>query len=179
MKMQEFIEGCKSCDPRADPDGAAELLRHAVLLGEAILQKREKGSCKEDKTDQYLERSERILDMLIKLAENEIKPPKKNAKKQNSAKAFTPPTVEEVSEYCKERKNSVDPQLWIDFYTARGWILNNGKTMKDWKATVRTWEKRNFNKPPNERQEDGEHSYNLDLIIEQARNNPPKMRKEG
>lgn len=53
---------------------------------------------------------------------------------------FSPPTIEEVRAYCSERKNGVDPQRFIDHYTANGWkVGKNG--MKDWKAAVRTWEK--------------------------------------
>ena len=55
-------------------------------------------------------------------------------------KRFTPPTVEDVASYCRERGNAVDAQRFVDFYTASGWM--RGKTpVKDWKACVRTWEK--------------------------------------
>lgn len=50
---------------------------------------------------------------------------------------FTPPTVEEVRTYCTERNNGIDAQHFVDWYQARGW-----KNIKDWKACVRTWEKR-------------------------------------
>ena len=53
---------------------------------------------------------------------------------------FTPPTLEEVTNYCKERKNNVDPQRFIDFYESKGWMIGKNK-MKDWKAAVRNWEK--------------------------------------
>ena len=56
------------------------------------------------------------------------------------AKRFVPPTVEEVREYCQERRNSVDPQKFVDFYEAKGWMVGKNK-MKDWKASVRTWER--------------------------------------
>lgn len=51
------------------------------------------------------------------------------------------PTVEEVRAYCVERKNNVDPQKFVDFYTANGWVQGKGKPIKDWKAAVRTWER--------------------------------------
>ena len=54
---------------------------------------------------------------------------------------FTPPTVSEVSDYCLERKNSIDAENFVDYYTSRGWCLKGGQKMKDWKATIRTWEK--------------------------------------
>lgn len=56
-------------------------------------------------------------------------------------KKFTPPSVEEVTAYCRERHNGIDPEHFIDYYTARGWDLSKGRKMKDWKAAVRTWEK--------------------------------------
>ena len=57
---------------------------------------------------------------------------------------FTPPTVEEVKAYCDERKNGIDPQCFIDFYSAKGWMIGSNK-MKDWRAAVRNWETRRRN----------------------------------
>ena len=54
---------------------------------------------------------------------------------------FTPPTVEEVTAYCKERGNKVDAEQFIAFYTSKGWMVGKNK-MKDWKACIRTWERR-------------------------------------
>ena len=62
-------------------------------------------------------------------------------------KRFTPPTVEEVAEYCTERKNGINPQAFIDYYEARKWYLGKTK-MSDWKAAVRTWENRRKDDKP-------------------------------
>jgi hypothetical protein len=69
----------------------------------------------------------------------------KNKKDIDPQKRFTPPTVEEVAEYCKERNNNVNPQKFVDFYTAKGWKIGK-ESMKDWKASVRTWENRDGGK---------------------------------
>ena len=69
-------------------------------------------------------------------------------KPQQTHTRFTPPTLEEVKAYCIERNNNIDAEYFIDFQEARGWVLSNGKKMKDWKATIRTWEKNNFNRKP-------------------------------
>lgn len=61
---------------------------------------------------------------------------------------FVPPTVEQVREYCDERGNDVDPQHFVDYYTARGWKLGKN-SVKDWKACVRTWERNSYGKPVN------------------------------
>tara|TARA_R110000824_G_scaffold186126_2_gene367381 strand:- start:129 stop:755 length:627 start_codon:yes stop_codon:yes gene_type:complete len=59
-------------------------------------------------------------------------------------KKFIPPEVTEVQEYCLERKNHVDPESFVDFYLAKNWMVGKNK-MKDWKAAVRTWERRREN----------------------------------
>ena len=61
-------------------------------------------------------------------------------------KRFTPPTVEEVQSYCIERRNTVDAERFVDFYSAKGWKVGN-QPMKDWRAAVRTWEKREEQSP--------------------------------
>jgi hypothetical protein len=61
---------------------------------------------------------------------------------------FSPPTADEVKAYCQERGNHVDPQRFVDFYTAKGWRVGNNP-MKDWKAAVRTWEQRDNITPLN------------------------------
>lgn len=68
----------------------------------------------------------------------------KDYDKDESKKAhgrFAPPSVEEVVSYCRERKNGVDAQRFVDFYASKGWKVGNNP-MKDWKAAVRTWEGR-------------------------------------
>lgn len=69
-----------------------------------------------------------------------------NSKTKSKNKRFVPPTLEEVTDYCIERNNGINPEAFIDYYTARGWMLNKQK-MKDWKAAVRTWERNDFNMP--------------------------------
>lgn len=52
---------------------------------------------------------------------------------------FSPPTPEDIREYCREKKITVDADRFIDYYSAQGWKLSNGNPMKDWKAAVRNW----------------------------------------
>ena len=76
---------------------------------------------------------------------------KKKEDKRESIGRFTPPTLEQVTEYCLERNKGVDPVRWFNYYTANGWRVGKNP-MKDWKAAVRTWEK--------EETGDGEHGRN-------------------
>lgn len=55
---------------------------------------------------------------------------------------FIPPSVEQVKEYCLQRKNNVDAEAFVDHYTSKGWMIGKNK-MKNWEAAVRTWERNN------------------------------------
>ncbi len=60
-------------------------------------------------------------------------------------KRFTPPTVEDVESYCRERGNAVDAQRFVDFYASKGWKVGSSG-MKDWRAAVRNWERQDNTK---------------------------------
>lgn len=55
---------------------------------------------------------------------------------------FIKPTLEEIKQYCLERNNNIDAENFIDYYNSNGWKVGKNP-MKDWKATIRTWERRN------------------------------------
>lgn len=55
---------------------------------------------------------------------------------------FKKPLLEEVQQYCNERNNNINAEQFIDYYEANGWKVGKNP-MKDWKAAIRTWEKRN------------------------------------
>ena len=60
---------------------------------------------------------------------------------------FTPPSIEEVREYCIERGNGIDPERFVTFYQSKGWLIGKNK-MKDWRAAVRNWERINEDNKP-------------------------------
>ena len=70
---------------------------------------------------------------------NETKP-------KSKSKIFIKPTIDEIKDYCSERKNNVIAEKFYDYYEARGWKLKTG-IMKDWKACVRTWEGNDYKTP--------------------------------
>lgn len=63
-------------------------------------------------------------------------------KKEKTKKKFQKPTIEEIQQYCLEKKYNVDAQYFIDYYESNGWKVGRNP-MKDWKATIRTWNQRN------------------------------------
>ena len=77
-----------------------------------------------------------------------------NKRESKGVSHFTPPTLEDVQAYCKERGNKVDAERFIDYYASKGWLVGKAK-MKDWKAAVRNWER-------------SERSYNRDKPTQNA-----------
>lgn len=61
--------------------------------------------------------------------------------KDKRHKRFTPPTLEEVQAYCKERNNKVDAKAFFDYFTTGGWKDSKGNPVKNWKQKIITWEK--------------------------------------
>ena len=85
-------------------------------------------------------------------------------KEKKPPKRFTAPSLEDVKEYCAERKNNVDAERFINYYTANGWKVGKNP-MKDWKAAVRSWERNDFGKP---KTAGTEHSFDLDDFFNSA-----------
>lgn len=56
-------------------------------------------------------------------------------------KIFIPPKVEEVAAYCRERQNGIDPENFVFFYESKNWMIGKNR-MVNWKAAVRTWERK-------------------------------------
>lgn len=91
--------------------------------------------------------------------ENLLNPPPKNRQENNtilnntsknkreSTREARPESVEAVRAYCQERNNGVDPEAFWDYYEANGWKQGGKAPIKDWKACVRTWERKNGRGP--------------------------------
>ena len=103
----------------------------------------------------FKEGSQEILSRHIKL----VKPPPQNNLRDNtninitntnltdsnSKVRFKKPTLDDVKNYCILRQNNIDAEAFIDFYESKNWKIGKNK-MKDWKACVRTWERRESKK---------------------------------
>lgn len=71
----------------------------------------------------------------------EVESEEKRKEEKGRSNSFAPPTLDDVTAYCTERGNGIDPQRFIDYYQSNGWKVGKNP-MKDWKAAVRTWEQR-------------------------------------
>jgi len=104
----------------------------------------------------YREGSKEILSRYIKLVDKpslkmftdntNINITNTNLTDSNKKAFFKKPTFDEVNNYCLERNNNIDAEAFIDFYESKNFMIGKNK-MKDWKAAVRTWEKRESKKP--------------------------------
>ena len=159
MDMREFVSGCRSCDPRTDPDRAGELLKAAVELGEAILKMREKNSAVpyQQVIDAYNQNCG-SLPKATKLTDH-----RQRAIRSCLAQGFAADDMREAF-----RKAASSPFL-------------TGENDRCWRA--------NFDfiiKPDNMQKiiegvygsaaPQGDHSYNLDLILQHALHNTPKIK---
>ena len=80
------------------------------------------------------------MDTQVRLGKDSID---KNIEGEQKRTRFVPPTLQEVKDYCSERKNNVDAERFFDYYSTNGWVQGKNKPIKDWKACIRTWERGN------------------------------------
>lgn len=74
-----------------------------------------------------------------------------NSLYKRESSRFQKPSIEEIRQYCSSRNNRVDPEQFFNFYESKGWTIGKSP-MKDWKAAVRTWEKREKEIPQRKRE---------------------------
>lgn len=120
---------------------------------QAALEKRKQREKKQLKEGQF---SENVQENVQENVRQELRDKSKELRvnnleseqeKEKKRKRFTPPTVDEVREYCLERNNGIDPEAFTAFYASKGWKVGNSQ-MKDWKQAIITWEKREQREHP-------------------------------
>lgn len=84
-----------------------------------------------------------------------------------------PPPVEAVAAYCAARNNHIDAEKFCDYYAARGWMLGRER-MVDWRAAVRSWERRERagpaqSPPPQEALNEFDEQWLADVRRQRAR----------
>lgn len=138
------VEGIELYQKRMVKDGEISEKRssNGALGGRQAKEKTTKKSKSESKSESKLKANPEY-EYEYNIIEEERKgvQGKREPTTKSTQRRFTPPTLEEVMEYCKERNNGIDPIQFFDFYEANGWIQGKGKPIKDWKAAVRTWER--------------------------------------
>jgi predicted phage replisome organizer len=70
---------------------------------------------------------------------------------KKSAGRFTPPSVDEVRDYIREKGFAVDAEAFCAFYDSNGWKVGRNP-MKDWRRALVTWDKRRKTEQPTAQQ---------------------------
>jgi hypothetical protein len=99
-----------------------------------------------EKRRKQREESERNATALNPQCESDAIREEERREEKIKVNKFIPPTAEDVKAYCDLRNNNVNVNKFIDFYESKGWFVGKNK-MKDWKASVRTWEKDSIESP--------------------------------
>ena len=105
-----------------------------------------------------------ISDAPVIQSESESESESESARSRKRAAPFRPPLPAEVAEYCRERGNTVDADRFCDFYASKGWKVGS-QPMRDWKAAVRTWEKRDATQAPPRTAQEAHASTNPFLVL--------------
>lgn len=93
----------------------------------------------DEKVNTYIPNSHEGIDEKVKENNTSIN----NKKKIYKRKVFVPPTLEEIQNYCKERKNNVNAKKFFDYYSTNYWKDRNDKPIGNWKLKVISWESNN------------------------------------
>ena len=110
---------------------------------------------KDDTTDDTTERQQKDSRRYTNKNDKNVN----NDNKKRETSRFTPPPLSDIESYISEKNFKVDSNNFMDFYASKGWMVGKNK-MKDWKASVRTWARRDNTSSPAEQ--------DLDNYIKQA-----------
>lgn len=90
---------------------------------------------------------------------------KENRKEKGSNKRFSPPTLDEVAEYCRSRNSPVDPKKFYEYFDAGNWKDAKGNPVRNWKQKILTWEKYDT---PKEKEPERASSFDTDEFFNMA-----------
>ena len=109
---------------------------------------------KVDMSDKRIENREKRIENRDKIDLEREKEREKSLSPSPSIKRFVKPSVDDVKAYCEGRKNSVDAERFVAYYESVGWRIGGKSPMRDWRAAVRTWERRQTSEPQTKRKPD-------------------------
>ena len=73
----------------------------------------------------------------------EEKPAQEIQPEKPKRKNFVKPTVEEITDFCKEKKININVKKFFLHYESNGWHVGKSP-MKSWKAAVQKWAENNY-----------------------------------
>lgn len=76
---------------------------------------------------------------------------KQNYKKKIEKKSFSPPSLDDIKNYVKDKDLNVDAEYFYKYFSEGNWIDSKGNKVKNWKQKLITWDSHsNSEKPKNE-----------------------------
>lgn len=91
---------------------------------------------------------------------------KNNTLKNKDTVRFVKPNLDEIRDYILDDNLNVDANTFYDYYESNGWVVGKNK-MKDWKATLRNWSRKNIQSKP----KSSSGSRALDMLREMEEKN--------
>ena len=87
-----------------------------------------------------------------------------NSLYKKGSSRFQKPTIEEIRQYCLEKGYNVDAEQFFNFYESKGWVVGKSP-MKNWRAAVSTWNKREKEVPRRKRESRKESAFEHNLKV--------------
>ena len=87
-----------------------------------------------------------------------------NSLYKKGSSRFQKPTIEEIRQYCLEKGYNVDAEQFFNFYESKGWLVGKSP-MKNWRAAVSTWNKREKEIPRRKRESRKESAFEHNLKV--------------
>ena len=87
-----------------------------------------------------------------------------NSLYKKGSSRFQKPTIEEIRQYCLEKGYNVDAEQFFNFYESKGWVVGKSP-MKNWRAAVSTWNKREKEIPRRKRESRKESAFEHNLKV--------------
>lgn len=75
--------------------------------------------------------------------QSEEKPVQEIQPEKPKRKNFVKPTIEEITDFCKEKKININVKKFFLHYESNGWHVGKSP-MKSWKAAVQKWAENNY-----------------------------------
>lgn len=131
-RRTEKTPGYPGLPPKTEADADAEAEADAEAYTEANT---------EAKTDYSSFQENNKGNSVNILYDSALQHEKEHKTEAADTKPFQIPTVGQVEAYCRELGLQVDAAAFVDYYEAKGWMLG-ANPMRDWRAAVRSWNRR-------------------------------------
>lgn len=147
VSLKEDIDNSKAMRTRGSKGGRPKAKQEVSDEAKPLVSETEKPEVSKDAKPVVSDEAEPVVSAKTEKTESQTNPnqtkPIQSNRGEGRAKAarFTPPTVGQVAAYVEERGLGIDPALFCDYYAANGWKVGRSP-MKDWKAALRNWERR-------------------------------------